>query len=104
LSSGGLLEPTSFLLGVLIASTKGLALVSLGFGIAWWRGRRRVKELEAERPTTAELHERLDRLESSLEYMTAAVERLGKSQDDLRHLLPPGSERTPPVDQEITPH
>lgn len=101
------MEPTSFLLGVLLASTKGLAIATLGFGIAWWRSRQRVKELEAERPQQAELRERLDRLESSLEYVAGALNRLGQGQDDLRHALPPGSERelgAPAESQETTPH
>ncbi len=64
------MDPTSVLLGALIASTKGFAI------------------------------------ESSLEYMAGALDRLGRGQDDLRHALPPGSEHdpAPPADsRETTP-
>jgi hypothetical protein len=85
------MEPTSVLLGVLLASTKGLALVAVGFGIAWWRSRVRIRELEAAQPAARELDERLARVESSLDYITSTLERLGSSQDDLRRRLPGAS-------------
>ena len=85
------MEPTSVLLGVLLASTKALALVAVGFGIAWWRGRARIRELEAARPSGQELDERLGRVENSLDYITSTLERLGSSQDDLRRQRPPGT-------------
>ena len=66
------MEPTSVLLGVLIASTKGLAFVALGFGIAWWRARTRIAKLEASLPQADELGDRLTQLESSLDYTTNA--------------------------------
>jgi len=89
------MEPTSVLLGVLFASTKALALVALGFGIAWWRGRTRIRKLEA--AEDRELDERLARVESSLDYITSTLERLGSSQDDLRRRLPPNTAAPAPL-------
>ena len=89
------MEPTSVLLGVLLASTKGLALVALGFGIAWWRGRTRIRKLES--AADRELDERLARVESSLDYITSTLERLGSGQDDLRRRLPPTTASPAPL-------
>jgi hypothetical protein len=77
------MEPTSVLFGVLLASTKGLAFAAVGFGVAWWRARRRITRLEASLPQTDELAARLERVESSLDYTTAALERLLSGQDEL---------------------
>ena len=82
------MEPTSFLLGVLLASVKSLGIGAIGFGIAWWRARARIRQLEdAQRPDPLALEERLGRLEVSLEYITSALERLTTGQDDLRKSL-----------------
>ena len=79
------MEPTSFLLGVLFTSVKGLGIGAIGFGIAWWRGQVRIRQLEdAQRPDPAALEERLGRLEGNLEYVASALERLATGQDDLR--------------------
>ena len=83
----------TFLLGVLIASTKALAFAALGFGIAWWRSRTKLRRLEAQHSQIPGLEERLDRLESSLDYVGATLERLAAGQDELRALLPSGTER-----------
>ena len=96
------MEPTSFLLGVLLASVKGLGIGAVGFGIAWWRARVRIRQLEdAQRPDAAALEERLGRLEGSLDYMTSALDRLATGQDDLRKRLAPPASREgsgpPPV-------
>ena len=78
-----------FALGLLLGATKVLAIGAVGFGIAWWRARSRVRALEAANPSPAPLEERLDRLEQSLDYQTAQLERLATSQEELRRLLPP---------------
>jgi hypothetical protein len=104
------MEPTSVLLGVLLASTKGLALAAIGFGVAWWRGRRQIARLESTFPQADELAARMERVEASLEYSTAALERLLAGQNDLlraagdtRRALPGGPQRG--LDEpEITPH
>ena len=58
------------------------------FGVAWWRGRRRVQALEAELSRPALDSERLDRLEQSMEYMIGQLDRLGAAQRPLE--LEPG--------------
>jgi hypothetical protein len=90
------MEPTSVLLGVLIASTKGLAFRALGFGVAWWRGRKRIASLEAAMPQAEELTDRIERFEAALDYTTSALERLLEGQEQLRRALPPaGLDRGP---------
>ena len=84
------MEPTSVLLGVLIASTKGLAFATLGFGIAWWRARKRIASLETRIPQAEELTDRIERFEASLDYTTAALERLLDGQEQLRRAVLPG--------------
>jgi hypothetical protein len=39
---------TGFALGLLLGAAKVMAIAAVGFGIAWWRARLRVKSLEAE--------------------------------------------------------
>ena len=85
----------AFLLGVFVASTKGLAIASVIFGIAWWRARARLRKLEAERPEPGELERRLEQLETSLEYLSATLERLAAGQDELRRLRPGPADRIP---------
>jgi len=90
----------TFVVGALIASTKGLALVALGFGIAWWRTRARLRRLEDERPALPpEVDQRLERLESSLEHLHGTLARIAAGQDQLRQALPPArpAEARPPV-------
>jgi hypothetical protein len=110
------MEPTSVLLGVLLASTKGLAFAAIGFGVAWWRGRQRIAKLEAALPQADELADRFARLENTLDYTTGALERLLAGQDELRRgaeearkglpgprVDPPTIPRAPEA-SEITPH
>ena len=41
------MDPSSFLLGALLVSAKALGIGAVGFGIAWWRARNRIRQLEA---------------------------------------------------------
>jgi hypothetical protein len=63
-------------LGLLAGAAKVLGIAAVGFGIAWWRSRKRVRELEAKQHEVPELQERLDRIERSIEYMASQFERL----------------------------
>ena len=84
------MDPSSFLLGALLVSAKALGIGAIGFGIAWWRGRNRIRQLEAQhQPDPQSLLERLDRLESSLDSVAAALERLNAGQSELHRRLPP---------------
>jgi hypothetical protein len=83
------MDPSSFLLGVLVVSAKVLGIGAVGFGIAWWRARRRIRELEGERqPAAQPLLDRIDRLENTLDAVAAALERLAAGQSELQRRLP----------------
>ncbi len=84
----------AFTLGALVAAAKALGIAAVGFGIAWWRAKRRIDELEDERPHVAMLEQRLARLESSVDSVVTSVDRLVTSQNDVKRLLEPG-----PTDQ-----
>lgn len=84
------MDPSSFLLGALLVSAKVLGIGALGFGIAWWRARNRIRQLEAERQRSPQpLLDRMDRLEGTLDSMAGALERLAAGQHELQRRLPP---------------
>ncbi len=84
------MDPSSFLLGALLVSAKVLGIGAIGFGIAWWRARNRIRQLEAQRqPDPQPLLDRLDRLEGSLDSVATALERLAAGQGELQRRLPP---------------
>jgi hypothetical protein len=81
---------SSFLLGALIVSAKALGIGAVGFGIAWWRSRNRIRQLETERQLDPQpILDRMDRLEGTLDSMAAALERLAAGQSELQRRLPP---------------
>ncbi len=83
------MDPSSFLLGALAVSVKGLAIGAIGFGIAWWRARNRIRQLEAERQLDPQqLEDRLDRLEGVMDEVAATLERLATGQSELQRRLP----------------
>jgi hypothetical protein len=95
-------ELSGFALGLLFGAAKTLAITTLVFGVAWWRSRRRVRELEAEVGKPSLDGERLDRLEQTLEYMMGQLDRLSDSQLEAgpvsaqsRGQLPPSPRETP---------
>jgi hypothetical protein len=61
-----------FALGLLFGAAKILAIATVGFGIAWWRARRKIRELEAERlegsaeQGVREIEDRFERIERQL--------------------------------------
>ena len=84
------MDPSSFLLGALLVSAKVLGIGALGFGIAWWRARNRIRQLEAQRQLDPQpLLDRLDRLEGTLDSVAGALERLAAAQGELQRRLPP---------------
>lgn len=53
-------EVTGFALGLLLGAAKVMAIAAVGFGIAWWRSRLRVRALQEElAETQAALEESL---------------------------------------------
>ena len=84
------MELSSLLLGALLVSAKVLGIGAVGFGIAWWRARNRIRRLEAQWQLDPQpLLDRLDRLETSLDSVAAALERLTAGQSELQRRLPP---------------
>jgi len=97
-------ELSGFALGLLFGAAKVMTLGTIGFGVAWWRARRRAQELEQQLRLPSLEAERLDRLEQSLEYMASQLDRLVDGQAAVaRHLTaaPPPPPRLPDV---VTPH
>ena len=52
-----MIDPTlsGFALGLLLGAAKVGLIGTVGFGIAWWRTRRKLRRLEAELPDPARL-------------------------------------------------
>lgn len=99
-------ELSGFALGLLFGAAKVMTITTAILGVAWWRARKRVRELEAEVGKPSLDEERLDRLEQALEYMMGQLDRLGESRGALgapatRRL--PGIETTRGPDEEPAP-
>lgn len=80
-------------MGLLFGAAKVLAIGAVGFGIAWWRSRARVRELEAHAHEVPAIEERLERIERSLDYISAHFGRIAGSSEGEERALP-GSTRT----------
>lgn len=82
----------AFALGTLVAAVKGLGLVAIGAGIAWWRARRRVRELEGRLAAAAVAgqEEHLAQLEQGLDFLTRQLAELADQQRAILRRLPPG--------------
>jgi len=90
------MDPTlsGFALGLLLGAAKVGILGTVGFGIAWWRARARLRRLESALPDPARLEERLANLEQIADYTAAQVNRLVEAHDETGALLtrPPDNE------------
>ncbi len=85
------MDPSSFLLGALLVAVKALGFGAVGFGIAWWRARNRIRQLEAElQPDPQPLLDRMDRLEGTLDSVAAALQRVAAGQSELQRRLQSG--------------
>jgi hypothetical protein len=93
-------ELSGFALGLLFGAAKVMAITTAIFGVAWWRARKRVRELEAEvgKPTLD--GERLDRLEQTLEYMMGQLDRLSDSRLEVGSPSSPSRAQLPPAVRE----
>jgi hypothetical protein len=87
------MDPTlsGFALGLLLGAAKIGLIGTVGFGIAWWRTRARLRRLESAMPDPARLEERLANLESIADYTAGQVSRLVEGQGT-GALLPPASD------------
>ena len=86
------MDPTlsGFALGLLLGAAKIGAIGTVGFAIAWWRTRARLRRLEAELPDPAIMEERLANLESLTEHTAQQVNRLVEAHEATA--LPPRSQ------------
>lgn len=90
------MDPSSFLLGALLVTAKIVGIGAIGFGVAWWRATKRIRQLEAEQRLDPQLLvDRMDRLEGTLDSMAAAMERLAAGQGDVQRRLEPRSPKPP---------
>ena len=82
---------TAFVFGALVASLKGLGLIAVGAGVAWWRARRRVRELEAQLAdaAVAGAGPQLAQLEQGLDFLAEQVRALTDEQHVMLRRLPP---------------
>jgi hypothetical protein len=83
------MDPTlsGFALGLLFGAAKIGLIGTIGFGIAWWRTRARLRRLEAALPDPVVLSERLANLEQLADYSASQMDRLIEVQDALARQL-----------------
>lgn len=85
------MDPTlsGFALGLLLGAAKVGILGTVGFGIAWWRTRSRLRRLESALPDPARLEERLASLEQLADYSAAKLDRILEGQEGTRQFPSP---------------
>jgi hypothetical protein len=88
---------SGFALGLLLGAAKAGFIGTIGFAIAWWRARGKLRRLEATLPDPGRLEERLANLEQISDYSASQLARLVEAQDALVRQLaaPPGSAKLP---------
>src|SRR5437773_1945290 len=96
---------TGFALGLLLGAAKAAAIGTVGFGIAWLRARRRIRELEAERLESSVSDERLSAVEAAIGRIGVQLDRLVESSGDTGRRLTgtPASTRQLPADRAADP-
>ena len=75
-------ELTGFALGLLLGAAKVMTIGTIGFGIAWWRGRRRIRELEADLQEAEQLVDSLNEERAALLEDHGTRPGLPKAPDD----------------------
>jgi hypothetical protein len=77
------MDPTlsGFALGLLLGAAKVGLLGTVAFGIAWWRARRKLRQIEEALPDPERLEERLAHLEQLAEASAQRMERLLDAQE-----------------------
>jgi hypothetical protein len=89
---------SGFALGLLLGAAKVGFVGTLGFGIAWWRTRSKLKRLEEQLPDPAVLEQRLAGLEQMTDDSSGKLDRLLESQDAIAHRLQAPRNPTTPQD------
>ena len=85
------MDPTlsGFALGLLLGAAKVGFIGTIGFGIAWWRTRAKLRRLESALPDPARLEERLASLEQIADYSAGKLDRLVEGQEATGRLPSP---------------
>ncbi|HEY7681746.1 MAG TPA: hypothetical protein VH879_03805 [Gemmatimonadales bacterium] len=78
---------SGFALGLLFGAAKLGAIGTVGFAIAWWRTRRKLRHLESVLPDPGVLDERLASLEHNADYIGAKMAELGEAQNQVLRQL-----------------
>ena len=83
------MDPTlsGFALGLLFGAAKIGLIGTIGFGIAWWRTRRKLRKLEAQLPDPGQLEQRLAGLEQLADFTAGQVGRLVEEHSVLQQRL-----------------
>ena len=91
------MDPTlsGFALGLLFGAAKIGVIGTVGFGIAWWRARTKLKQFESKLPDPARLEERLASLEQIADYTAGQVNRLVEGQSAPPQISPPPGPTNP---------
>ncbi|HEY7028170.1 MAG TPA: hypothetical protein VH438_11215 [Gemmatimonadales bacterium] len=84
---------SGFALGLLFAAAKIGFIGTIGFGVAWWRTRRKLQHLEDVLPDPGRLDERLASLEQNTDYIGAKLSELADTQALLMRQLNASPER-----------
>ena len=97
-------ELTGFALGLLLGAAKVMTIAAAGFGLAWWRARRRIKQLEADQLEAERLSapsgEELRQIGEGLAHVIVQLDQLNRAQAELMKQL---SERTVDQPAELPP-
>lgn len=82
----------AFALGALLATVKGIGIAAIGAGIAWWRARRRVRELEGQLAAALQAagSAELEQLQQSIDQLAVQFHTLAEDQRIIVSRLPPG--------------
>lgn len=82
----------AFALGVLVATVKGVGIAAIGAGIAWWRARRRVRELESQLTVALQAagSAEVEQLQQSIDQLSAQLHTLADDQRAIVRRLPAG--------------
>jgi hypothetical protein len=85
-------------IALLFGAAKIGLIGTVGFAIAWFRARDRIRRLEAQAspPSVAGTGERLDRIEETMEYVAAQLDRIAATQEEVRLEL--ASRNLPPTE------
>ena len=100
------MDPTlsGFALGLLLGAAKVGFIGTVGFGIAWWRTRAKLRRLESALPDPDQLEARLANLEQLADYSAAKLDRLVEGQQSARQLQPPWAIPAPTIaERKISP-